>query len=204
NLVPGDAEPEPTLRATDIWTGQRTVLGERTDAGRYRLEVTGFDDPNYTIASSGNTMGSLRINPKPLQFTVPDSSSTYGTVPTFAPAQLDSSGVLSGDRVQILDTILPMHPWELTDRTPAGTYRIEPNGLAGRDSGNYVLDWANSNVGTLTIHPKDISYRLRLRLRHSGGVVTFGSAHSSSDYGRWRAYDENGEWYEWDPAASLN
>jgi filamentous hemagglutinin family protein len=204
NLMSGDETPALFLQVRDAMTNRViTNFNARSAVGRYNVELTGFDDPNYTVATGGNTQGTHRVQPKPLTYTTFDADSIYGTLPVFAPAALDTGGVLSGDSVIIQNTRLSDFHFEPTERTPVGSYSIYATGLAGQQSGNYVLDAANSTIGALTIHPKEIQYSLNLRLSYAAGRINLGPGHSSSDYGTRRAHDTSGNSYEWDPAATL-
>ena len=72
-------------------------MGPRTRGGVYSEEVTGLSNPNYTIAPSGNSAGTLTIDPLTVTYGVANASSIFGTIPILGPATL--FGVLPGDLV---------------------------------------------------------------------------------------------------------
>ena len=93
-VLPGDTV-DPTVGA---FSGATPVgLGPRAAAGVYSEEITALSNPNYSIASAGNTPGTLTIDPLALTYAVANASSLFGTTPILGAATL--FGVLPGDVV---------------------------------------------------------------------------------------------------------
>ena len=124
-VLPGDTV-DPTVGA---FSGATPVaLGPRTAAGLYSEEVTGLSNPNYSIASSGNTPGTLTISPLGLTYSVANASSTYGTTATLGAAKL--TGVLPGDTVDPTSRVFRRDAGRLVQRRrallPGGDGAFQP------------------------------------------------------------------------------
>ena len=150
-VLPGDTV-DPTVGA---FSGATPIaLGPRTATGLYSEEVTGLSNPNYSIASSGNTPGTLTISPLGLTYSVANASSTYGTTATLGAATL--TGVLPGDMVDpTVGAFSGATPVALGPRTAAGLYSEEVTGLSNP---NYTIAPSGNSAGTLTIDPRTLSY----------------------------------------------
>lgn len=146
-----------------ILSGSSSVtLAARTAAGTYTESVTGLTgNPNYTLASSGNTNGVLTIAQLPLTFSAPNASSTYGTAAILGTGTV--SGMLSGDNVSAGLTTLSggIVPGA---QQAAGSYSLVVSTLSGSDAGNYTVTAAGSSLGTLMIAPKTLTYSIGVYL----------------------------------------
>eukprot|EP01042_Synura_sphagnicola_P029567 gene29567-38129_t len=121
--------------------GTSVTLGAKTNAGAYAETVsalTGAASSNYTLATTGNTTGTLTIAPKALSWSVADASSTYGT--QAAPGAATLTGLIAGDVIGGTVAISQAgSAVTLGTRTAAGAYAEAVSGRTGTASGNYVL-----------------------------------------------------------------
>ena len=136
---------DPTVGA---FSGATPVaLGPRTAAGLYSEEVTGLSNPNYTIAPSGNSAGTLTIDPRTLSYAVANATSIFGTFPILGPATL--FGVLPGDVVvPTVGRLSGTLPVPLNPLTPVGQYVELVTALSNPD---YRIAPAPNFPGILTI-----------------------------------------------------
>ncbi|MFZ3084433.1 filamentous hemagglutinin N-terminal domain-containing protein [Rhodoferax ferrireducens] len=154
------------------------VLTERSQVGSYTAQVTALTggNPNYVVASTGNTNGVLTIAPKPITFNTVNASSTYGTAAVLEAGTL--SGVLAGDTVlpgatTLATGLLPI------ERQAAGSYALITPSLSGPNAGNYTLAATGSTSGTLDIAPKPLTYSLEVYWANQllADTVTYGEVH---------------------------
>jgi filamentous hemagglutinin family protein len=142
------------LPTIELLKGSTPVtLSPTLDAGTYTEEVvaiTGTAASQYTLATSGNTLGTLTIDPKALTWSVADATSVFGTVPTPGNASLvgrvgsdDVSGV-----VGVFDGAIPIN---LSVTTPVGIYSERVVTLSGAAANNYTLAPMESAEGTFQI-----------------------------------------------------
>jgi len=154
------------------------TLGPRTYAGSYMELVTGLSGAasgNYILALTGNTAGTLTIQPKPVSWSVADASSTYGTLASLGTATL--AGVLSGDNLSAVAAAFSGGAAvTLGPRTDAGSYTERVTDLSGAASGNYTLAPAGNTAGTLTIQPKPVSWSVADASSTYGTLASLGSA----------------------------
>ena len=130
------------------------AVGPRTPAGVYSEQVTSLSNPNYAVAPSGNSPGTLTIGPKAVTYSVADASSIYGATPVLGPATL--FGLLAGDTVvPTVGALSGATPVAVGPRTPAGVYSEQVTSLANP---NYTIAPFGNTPGTLTIGPKTVSY----------------------------------------------
>jgi filamentous hemagglutinin family protein len=130
------------------------ALTPRTPAGAYSEQVTALSSPNYVIAASGNTPGTLTIDPLALTYAVANATSTYGTTATLGAATL--TGVLAGDMVDpTVGAFSGTTPVAIGPRTPAGAYSEEVTALSNP---NYAVALSGNAPGTLTIDPLAITF----------------------------------------------
>jgi hypothetical protein len=136
---------DPTVGA---FSGTRSVaIGPRTSVGLYSQEVTTLSNPNYTIAASGNTPGTLTIDPLTVTYTVADASSIFGTTPIPGAATL--FGVLPGDTVDpAVGAFTGVRPVPLNPLTPVGQYAVLVTAISNPD---YRIAPAPNFPGVLTI-----------------------------------------------------
>lgn len=129
-------------------------LSDRLAAGTYNQTVTlgGADFSNYRVASSGNSVGTLTVARKPVNFSIANVASTYGTLAVLGTPSL--TGVLSGDSVT---GTVSLTAGTLSDRLKVGTYDLTLTALSGGSAANYVLAGSGNSNGTLTISPKALT-----------------------------------------------
>jgi len=132
------------------------ALSAALNAGSYAEKVTSLTGSvagNYLIANTGNTNGTLTINPKALTASLTGTvSKTYdGTLAaTLADANYNLVGVLSGDTVVLNDPTSGVF-----DTKNAGigkTVSVDGLLLSGASSGNYTLATTSISgaIGTIT------------------------------------------------------
>jgi filamentous hemagglutinin family protein len=158
--------------------GTAVTLAGRTAAGSYSQRVTvlsGDAAANYTLATDGNTPGTLTITPKPLTWSVADASATYGAAATPGTAAL--AGVAAGDSLAGLVGALDAggRTVALETRTPAGRYTQQVTGLTGDGASNYTLATDGNTPGTLTIAPKALTWTVADTSATYGTVATPGA-----------------------------
>ena len=137
-----------------LFSGTTAVtLAATTPAGTYSEEVTGLSGSaagNYSLATSGDTIGTLVIAPKALTWSVTNASSTFGTTPTLGTAHL--SGIVGSDNVNgTAGAFSGNTPVTLSTSTPAGNYSENVTGLSGSAAGDYILASTGNLPGTLTV-----------------------------------------------------
>lgn len=169
----------------DFGFGFGSAVPAGTDAGTYNLAVdtTVFDGQggakisNYTIVNSPTS--TLTINPKALNWTVNNTTSTYGTL---AGPVTSLRGIFGSDDVSINDFSLTDsngNAVAFNDRVMGGsTYTIRAAGLGGAKAADYMLATSGLNVaGTLTVNPKLITWSI------TDTSDTYGSANALRDMG---------------------
>ena len=176
NVLPGDSVGVATMGYQVASTP--VALTERSPVGNYTAQVNALTgaNPNYVIASTGNTNGVLTIAPKPVTFSTPNASSTYGTAAVLETGTL--SGVLAGDLVMPAATTLATAALP-TDRSAAGSYALITPSLSGAQAGNYTIAATGSTSGVLDIAPKLLTYSLKVYWADQllADTVTYGNVH---------------------------
>ena len=162
-IVAGDSVAGGTLSVTSSQTGAAVTFAPQTPAGQYYVNVgslTGADAANY---SAGAGTGTVTIARKAITAAGTASTSTYGTIASLAAPTL--AGLVGNDQVTGAYSSLLNYSANgqtggtaLYDRTNAGTYYTQVNGLAGAAAGNYILSGATP--GTLVVAPRQIGYTL--------------------------------------------
>lgn len=139
--------------------GTPVAYGARTPVGTYDASVTGLGGASasdYTLASTGNTAGTLTVSPKALTWTVASTATTYGNGGSAGAAQL--AGVLTGDDVSgVVDVLANGTPFTPGTGTHAGAYAEVVSGLGGAGAGNYVLASNGNANGTYTVSPRPLT-----------------------------------------------
>lgn len=120
------------------------------------ISLTGSDNGNYVLASSGNqTTTTANISKKALTVTADDKSVSYGApAPNYTASY---SGFVSGESKSNLSGSLSFS-CSYTSGSNTGTYTITPS---GHTSSNYSISYA---AGTLTVAEATITY--------SSGTIT--------------------------------
>jgi len=131
------------------------TLSPTLSAGTYTEEVTnltGSAASKYTMSPTGDTIGTLTINPKTLTWMVANASSTVGSTPTLGAVTLngllnvDSANVFGAIGVFNGSTLVP-----LSNAIPSGSYTEKVTALTGLASPNYTLAAVGNTPGALTI-----------------------------------------------------
>ncbi|MCB1520299.1 MAG: filamentous hemagglutinin N-terminal domain-containing protein [Hyphomicrobiaceae bacterium] len=182
NIMPWDAELiEPIVMLTDA-DGVSIAASTRAPAGVYIANVTGLAGPsasvlgNYVLDSAGSSGGTVRIDPRPITFTIGQPTITYGDGVAIGVAPWDfeiaPDGFVNGEgagiAIAVTNAMGAAVPGAMpqaqggtvvTPGTDAGTYTLLPTGFVGGVNGfdprNYVL---TGLPGTLTINPRSITY----------------------------------------------
>jgi len=140
------------------------TLSATLNAGSYVemvTSLTGSAASNYVIAETGNTNGTLTINPKTLTVSLTGTvSKTYDgtTAATLANGNYSLSGIVSGDTVVLNDPSSGSY-----DTKNAGTDKTVSVGglsLSGESSGNYTLASTSISGAIGTIDPKTLTVSL--------------------------------------------
>ena len=150
----------------------------KTDVGTYAYTTTtlaGAKSQDYTLASGGGAVGSLTIVPRPVTWTVDDSSMQYGgySVPTCnvhlcnpwlqetGPGTPHFANVVAGDTlggsVAVVDA--SGNPQALNgSTTQAGSYAEQVQSLTGPSAKDYTIAASGNKNGNFTVIPQYISY----------------------------------------------
>lgn len=137
--------------------------GPHLPVGAYEVRVNalmGASASNYALADSGNTSGTLNINPLHLNWSLGDATIVYGNQLRIADTTL--YGLLPGDDVR--PVISADSGSDFSTQPGAGRWLAYVTDLTGRDAGNYVLSdprSGNNSPGLLTITRRPVSYRVR-------------------------------------------
>jgi filamentous hemagglutinin family protein len=144
------------------------TLAANTPVGSYTEKVTALSNPNYTIASSGNTNGILTINPATLTFMATPASRTYGGAnPTLAG---NVTGFVNGESLASATAGTLNFTTAATVNSNVGSYAVTGGGLT---AANYVFAQAPANASALTITPAPIT------VTALGGNSTYGGSPSN-------------------------
>jgi filamentous hemagglutinin family protein len=139
-------------------SGGATTLSATTPAGSYAIGLGSLSGPqggDYTVAGSGNILGTLTIAPKPLTYVSTSVTSTYGTLANVATPML--TGVVPGDSVTAVTQLSGGAGPQAN--TPAGIYSVTA-GLTGAGASNYVISGTGDTIGTLTVNPKALTFQV--------------------------------------------
>ena len=150
--VPGGSTVTGVTPTVEVFSGSTQIsLAANTPAGTYTEEVTALSSTNYTIASSGNTNGTLIIKPALLTVT---GGKIYDATTGFAVGQLDVTGGVPGETVTLTSGT------GTSSSANAATYNGSPlSGLAISVSGGNALasNYQLPTTGTLTINPEAVT-----------------------------------------------
>lgn len=135
--------------------------GGRLKAGNYlytAVGLAGADAANYQLAASGNDDWAFSVAPRPLNYTVAQARTTYGTAAPLGALTLNN--VLAGDALTPGAVGIEIGGVRLSGvgaTTPAGVYQQTINSLGGADAANYTLAGAVAN-GSVTVDRKVLRY----------------------------------------------
>ncbi len=177
------------------------TLSASTPVGTYTERVTGLNGSaasNYTLASAGNTPGTLSVvlstpvlpppppppGTTPVTWNITNATSTYGTLG--GPGIVTLSGVSSSDSGSVFGTLELLSgttPIALSAATPAGTYSEVVTGLIGSAAGNYALAMSGNTGGSLVITPKPLNWSVGSHSVTYGTTPTHGTVNLSGIVG---------------------
>jgi filamentous hemagglutinin family protein len=164
-VVPGDVIGVNNQTSLLDSSGNAAALSATTPAGTYQIGVTtsgltGTGASNYTIASSGNTFGSLVVSPKALTWGMSGTALYYGDALAYDTSTfVGLNGLVGGDTltpgISIYDG-----SGNVVTRPDAGQYAAAVTSLSGAAAGNYVLSSTGNQPGVVTINPRLVSYTI--------------------------------------------
>ncbi len=147
----------PTLGLSQGGVSQ--TLAARLTVGSYDISVTGLggaQSADYVVAATGNQDGTLTVSPKPLTYTGPALTATYGDTITLSGGVF--SGVLSGD---VVSAALALREGgslvQPATRQGAGTYAVALTGLSGANAIDYSIATGAATDGSLLVAPLTIT-----------------------------------------------
>jgi filamentous hemagglutinin family protein len=161
-LNPSQYPLSASVIVTNVQTGASAAFdpNARLAAGTYTLTasgLTGTSASNYRLATDGNQLGSLLVNPKAVSYSASSVSGTYGNTLHAPFATLN--GAFSADDVSANVSILSgASAITLTNRADAGSYVVTVNGISGAAAGNYSL--SGGTDGLVTIAQRVLTYRV--------------------------------------------
>jgi filamentous hemagglutinin family protein len=162
--------PSGVTATVDIFSGTSTTptpLAANLPAGIYKEEVVALSNPSYTIASTGNSIGTLTVDPATLTYTANAASRTYGAA---NPALSGSvTGFVASDTLASATTGKLVFSTAATSSSNVGSHAITGGGLTA-DNRNYVFVQAASNATALTINPAPVT------VTALGGSSIYGSS----------------------------
>ena len=171
NVVPGDAVPGNFRFVVRSASGQivydsatQIIYTGRISVGTYTVEIVGLDDPNYKLAESGNTPGTMTVFPRPIRYITQNRTIEYGqseSPSNLGVAALFDEDIVPGDDV-IAGPVVVRFRELLPSRLEVGQYDLVPAGLEGVHAENYVLTDAGSQRGLLTVEPRQIVFGTNL------------------------------------------
>jgi filamentous hemagglutinin family protein len=143
--------PNGVTATVTVFSGITPItLTANTPAGTYTEIVTALNNPSYTIASSGNTNGTLTINPATLLYVANPASIAFGNA---IPALTGSvTGFVNSDTQASATTGTLVFSTLATPSSNVGSYAINGSGLTVT-SANYVsvIGQAPANATAFTI-----------------------------------------------------
>ena len=165
--VLADDQVAGVIQATQGGVSQ--ALAARLNAGSYTTSLSGLsgtDAANYVIQGSGGQTGALTVDQKPLSFTGPTLTSTYGATATLSGGVL--TGVLSSDSVSAPLALRQSGSFIQPSATlAAGAYAVATTGITGAGAANYTL--TSNTDGGLTVGQKALTVTL------TGASYVYGS-----------------------------
>ncbi|MGB8601193.1 MAG: GLUG motif-containing protein [Rhizomicrobium sp.] len=144
-----------------------TTLAATTNAGSYTEAVSAINNSNYALAVTGNTTGTVTIQPKELTWSVVNVTGIYGTAVSAGAATL--YGIVNSDTVNA--TVLVSTALSAT--TNAGSYNAAVSAI---DNANYTLAASGNTTGTVTILPKALTWAVANVTGTYGTAVSAGAA----------------------------
>lgn len=144
-------QPDPTFSATftggtsaDIATPVQFTVGNDTNAGIYTIVPSGAVSSTNSLTFAN---GTLTVNPAPLTVTVPNATTTYGSIPNLNVGSVQLSGLVNGDTASDIGLSLTT---SATNTSNVGPYQLD----ATVTSSNYAPTFVN---GTMTVTPLPVT-----------------------------------------------
>jgi filamentous hemagglutinin family protein len=130
--------------------GGATITPDRfTHAGSYAIvptSLTGAQAANYSVASSGNTPGTLTITPRPVTFQASGLGATYGSPITLSGSVI---GAITSDFIATPELLSNGQNIAYAANTPVGSYNFGNVTLTGAGANDYVFTSASGNLTIL-------------------------------------------------------
>jgi filamentous hemagglutinin family protein len=169
NVVPGDA----VSGVVSTLMGGVTNSAANPSVGSYSLtttSLTGAAAANYTIANTGDTLGSLTVTPRPITYSIAPLSSLYGATPNFI---YTISGGFSGMGAPItgVSTSLGSQTTLVPSTADIGTYYAQLVGITGDSLSNYTVTVANAATALLTITPRPVTFNASYSTTYGSNIV---------------------------------
>ena len=159
-VVAGDAITGLVGLSNGVQGGPVTPLPAIFTVGGYPYQLgvgalAGDAAANYTIATSGNTFGSVTVTPKTLTYQIGSATRVYGEATGLGNAVL--TGIVNGDIITATPVIVGPNGYRADDSgLRVGSYVASIAGFQGAQEHNYVLGTNGNTNGLLTITPKPI------------------------------------------------
>lgn len=153
-------------------------FGARTAAGTWNYAVTGLSGAaagNYTLAS-GPWTGTLAVAPKTVTYSTAHSTTlVYGDTGN---ELIGLAGVLAGDTVAPVATVMSGGVAVPAGRLKVGSYDYVVSGLSGADAANYRIAGSGNQDTPFTVTPRVLDYAVAAASTTYGtagalGAVTF-------------------------------
>jgi filamentous hemagglutinin family protein len=154
-------------------TGGVTNSAANPNVGTYSLtttSLTGAAAANYTIANTGDTLGTLTVTPRPITYSIAPLSSVYGASPNFI---YTLSGGFSGMGAPItgVSASLGSQTTLVPSTVDIGTYYAQLVGITGDSLSNYTVTVANAATALLTITPRPVTFNASYSTAYGSNVV---------------------------------
>jgi filamentous hemagglutinin family protein len=179
-VIPSDVGNVTASVAALSANGSAIVLANNTAAGNYTQQasnLSGSASSNYLLASSGNTQGTLTIQPATLTYTVANATSTYGTLPSLGALTL--SGVIPSDVGNVTASVAALaangSAIVLANNTAAGNYTQQASNLSGSAASNYLIASSGNTQGTLTVQRAPLTYAVANATSTYGTLASLGA-----------------------------
>lgn len=138
--------------------------------------LAGTNAGNYSLDLSGTISAALTISQKPLNYTILDASSTYGTLAT--PISTIDTALVGSDAVTVgaLTVTKSGVSTTLSATTKVGAYVISLGSLGGADAANYSIATSGNTTAALTVAAKPLSFSVANASSTYGALATAGAA----------------------------
>jgi filamentous hemagglutinin family protein len=168
NVVPGDVVTGVVKSSN---SGQ--AIAANPNVGSYVLTTTtlqGAAASNYVLSTSGDTLGSLTVTPRPITYSIAPISSFYGDIPNIVPTII---GGFSGMGAPITEVAKSASGPATLSPTglDVGTYYPSLTGITGDSLTNYTVTFANAATALLNITPRPVTFTAAYSTTYGTNVV---------------------------------